>query len=131
VSGTGQNECASRATSPDGPDFRPRGALIAFSTHDTGNVHGIDEPSNVYVVAPDGTGLRQLSTASTDGRMRLGQPSWSADGTHIWVSIGRDWEKDSTGQFSNTLGWVDAGTGELTEIGTEGKGFIERPLPRP
>jgi Tol biopolymer transport system component len=109
------------------PDFSPDGSRIAFNTYDTGNIHGIEEPSNVYLVAPDGSGLRQLSTASTDGRMRLGQPFWSSDGTRIWVSIGRDWEKDSTGQFMNTLGWVDATTGDLTEIGTEGKGFIERP----
>jgi Tol biopolymer transport system component len=109
------------------PDFSPDGSLIAFSTYDTGSTHGIEEPSNVYLVAPDGSGLRQLSTASMDGKMRLGQPFWSSDGTRIWVSIGRDWEKDSTGQPKNTLGWVDATTGELTEIGTEGKRFIERP----
>jgi len=111
------------------PDWSPDGSLIAFNTYDTGNIHGIEQPSNVYTVAPDGTHLRQLSTASTDGRMRLGQPFWSADGSRIWVSIARDYEKDSTGQFKNTLGWVDATTGELYEIGTEGKRFRERPIP--
>jgi Tol biopolymer transport system component len=109
------------------PDWSPDGRLIAFNTYDTGNIHGIEEPSNVYTIAPDGTGLRQLSTASTDGTMRLGQPFWSTDGSRIWVSIGRDWEKDSTGQFMNTLGWVDAATGAFYEIGTEGKSFRERP----
>lgn len=110
------------------PDWGPDGARIAFNTYDTGNIHGIQEPSNVYTIAPDGSDLRQLSTASTDGTMRIGQPFWSNDGTRIWVSIGRDWEKDSTGQFSNTLGWVDVATGAFTEIGTEGKRFRERPL---
>jgi hypothetical protein len=63
--------------------------------------------------------------------MRLGQPFWSSDGSRIWVSIGRDWELDSTGQHRNTLGWVDAVTGALHEVGTEGKSFRERPAPRP
>lgn len=113
------------------PDWSPDGSLIAFNTYDTGNIHGLEEPSNVYTIAPDGTGLRQLSTASTDGTMRLGQPFWSTDGSRVWVSIGRDWEKDSTGQFKNTLGWVDATAGAFHEIGTEGKSFRERPAPRP
>lgn len=111
------------------PDWSPDGSLIAFNTYDTGNMHGIEQPSNVYTIAPDGTGLRQVSTASVDGKMRLGQPFWSSDGTRIWVSVGRDWEKDSTGQFKNTLGWVDVATGEFHEIGTEGKRFRERPQP--
>ena len=59
--------------------------------------------------------------------MRLGQPFWSSDGTRIWVSVAREWEKDSNGQFKNTLAWVDAITGEFHEIGTEGKRFRERP----
>ncbi len=109
------------------PDWSPDGSLIAFNTYDTGNMHAIEQPSNVYTIAPDGTGLRQVSTESVDGKMRLGQPFWSADGTRIWVSVARDWEKDSTGQFKNTLAWVDATTGEFHEIGTEGKRFRERP----
>lgn len=65
------------------PDWSPDGSVIAFNTYDTGNMHGIEEPSNVYTIAPDGSGLRQVSTASVDG-------------TRIWVSIARDREKDST-----------------------------------
>jgi Tol biopolymer transport system component len=110
------------------PDWSPDGTRIAFNTYDTGNIHGIEEPSNVYTLAPDGSDLRQLSRASVDGKMRIGQPFWASDGSRIWVSVGRDWEKDSTGQFKNTLGWVDATTGELHEIGTEGKRFRERPV---
>lgn len=112
------------------PDWSPDGTKIAFNTYDTGNMHGISEPSNVYTIAPDGSDLRQLSTASTDGTMRLGQPFWSADGSRIWVSAARDFERDSDDQFSNRLGWVDATTGAYTEIGTEGKRFRERPSRR-
>ena len=110
------------------PDWSPDGRLLAFNTYDTGNTHGISQPSNIFTITPDGSGMRQLSTASTDGKMRLGQPFWSPDGARIWVSVARDWEKDSTGQYKNTLGWVDATTGAFHEIGTEGKRFRERPI---
>jgi Tol biopolymer transport system component len=106
------------------PDWSPDGSLIAFNTYDTGNVHEITQASNVYTVDPDGTGLTQLSTASVNGTMRLGQPFWSMDGSGIWVSVAREYE-----QYKNTLGWVDASTGDFTEIGTEGKRFRERPIP--
>lgn len=111
------------------PDWSPDGSLIAFNTYDTGNIHGITAPSNVYTIEPDGSHLTQLSTASVDGTMRLGQPFWSIDGARIWVSVAYDLERDSNDQFKNTLGWVDATTGVFTEIGTEGKRFRERPLP--
>ena len=109
------------------PDWSPDGKLIAFSTYDTGNMHGITQASNVYTIKPDGTGLRQVTTASTDGTMRLGQPFWSADGSRIWVSI--DLEVDLAGHVRNTLGWVDVSTGALYEFKTEGMRFRERPAP--
>lgn len=101
----------------------------AFNTYDTGNIHSITEPSNIYTIEPDGSHLTQLSTASVGGTMRLGQPFWSPDGTRIWVSVAYDYERDSNDQYKNVLGWVDARTGAFTEIGTEGKRFRERPLP--
>lgn len=62
------------------PDWSPDGSLIAFNTYDTGNIHGITEPSNVYTIEPDGSNLAQPSTASVNGTMHLGQPFWSVDG---------------------------------------------------
>lgn len=111
------------------PDWGPDGSLIAFNTYDTGNIHGITEPSNVYTMEPDGSHLTQLSTTSVDGTLRLGQPFWSPDGRRIWVSVARDYERDGDGQAKNTLGWVDATTGAFTELGTDGKRFRERPTP--
>lgn len=111
------------------PDWSPDGKLITFNTYDTGNIHSIRQPSNVSVIRPDGTRQSQLSTASVDGTMRLGQPFWSIDGTRIWVSVAYDYQKDSYSQFRNVLGWVDVATGEFHEIGTEGKRFRERPMP--
>ena len=109
------------------PDWSPDGSLLVFNTYDTGNIHGISEPSNLYTVKPDGSGMRQLTTVSIDGTMRLGMPFWSMDGSRVWVSVARDYEKDSNGQFRNTLGVVDASTGELVELDVEGKRFRGRP----
>ncbi|MDH3307395.1 MAG: hypothetical protein OEO77_07775 [Acidimicrobiia bacterium] len=120
-----------RLTAPDlfgaHPDWSPDGSLLVFNTYDTGQMHGIQEPSNLYTIAPDGTGLRQVTTVSVDGTMRLGQPFWATHGSGIWVSVARDYEKDSHGWPKNTLGWVDAVTGEFRDLGVEGKGFRERP----
>lgn len=43
------------------------------------------------------------------------------------MSVARDLERDRDNQFKNTLGWVDATTGDFTEVGTDGKRFRERP----
>lgn len=106
------------------PDWSPDGSLIVFNTYDTGQFFGADKASNIYLVKPDGTGLHQLTTTSTGGDLRLGQPFWSIDGTRIWVSVLRE----TTAR--NSLAWVDSTTGELHELeAVEGKRFRERPLP--
>jgi hypothetical protein len=109
------------------PDWSPNGSLIAFNTYDLGNMHGIEEPSNVYTIVPDGTSMRQVTTASTNGRMRIGQPRWWADGSRMWVSVGREWETGPSGWPKYEIGWIDSATGELHELHLEGKG----PRPRP
>jgi len=59
------------------PSWSPDGKTIAFSSNRSG-------PANVgqiYLVNPDGSGLRQLTT----GPRSFVQPSWSADGLQIFV----------------------------------------------
>jgi Tol biopolymer transport system component len=58
------------------PQWSPNGLWIAFSSNRVG-------PANVgqiFVVHPDGTGLRQISSAGS-----FVQPSWSKDGTRIYA----------------------------------------------
>jgi Tol biopolymer transport system component len=111
------------------PDWSPDGSLLAYNTYDLGNVHGTKQPSNVYLMKPDGTGNRQLTTASTDGSMRIGLPRWSPDGTRLWVSVVRESETGPSGAPKAELAWVDAATGALHELHVEGK--YPRPRPAP
>jgi Tol biopolymer transport system component len=72
--------------------FPGENGRIAFSTDWT-------NPSQIYTIRPDGTGLRQLTHATS--RKGAMSPAWSADGTriafvmdrHIWVM-----NADGTGQ---------------------------------
>ena len=61
-------------------DWSPRGDRIVFTTYDLSEFPSTDEPSNLFTVAPDGTGLSALTTY-TDGVTRATQPHWSPDGS--------------------------------------------------
>ncbi len=64
----------------DDPAWSPDGRLIAFS-------RGPSRAQQIYVVAPNGGGLRQLTTASGDNAL----PTWSPDGSRIgFASTRRD-----------------------------------------
>ena len=65
------------------PDWSPTQDLIVFSTNDLGNNHDSALPSNLYLIKPDGSGLRKLTSLSTNGRLRISLPRWSPDGTQI------------------------------------------------
>jgi Tol biopolymer transport system component len=122
-----------RLTSPDTfmshPDWSPDGAELVMNSYDLGNITSTAKPSNLYVIKPDGSGLRQLTHSSKDGSMRIGAPNWDPDGTRIAVSI-----LTSTGpDFSLAdvkLGFVDAAGGEPVLISqTDGKYPDVRPTP--
>ena len=57
------------------PAWSPDGARIAFQSYRDGGWH-------IWTVAPDGTGLRQLTHGPFDER----EPHWSRDGTRIAFS---------------------------------------------
>lgn len=105
------------------PDWSPNGREIVIKSNDLGN-----GPGNLYVVRPDGTGLRQLTHSSVDSAMRIGCPRWDPDGSRMVVCI---LTRDATdGSFDVRLGFVDAGGGEPVLISqTDGKYADIRPTP--
>lgn len=110
------------------PDWSPDGSEIAINSNDLGNGSG-DRPSNLHMIRPDGTGLRQITHSSVDGTMRIGCPHWDPDGSRIVVCI---FTGDATDQsiFDVRLGFVDADGGEPVLISqTDGKYPDLRPTP--
>jgi len=66
-------------THPGGEiSWSPNGKLIAFGTQE----------GELSVVAPDGSGLRQIPTPATANGTRAIGPSWSPDGKWLLVGIG-------------------------------------------
>jgi len=111
-----------------GPDWSPDGSEIAINSNDLGNGSD-DRPSNVYLIRPDGTGLRQLTQSSVDGTMRIGCPHWDPDGSRIVVCI---FTRDAIDKsiFDVRLGFVDADGGEPVLISMiDGKYARLRPTP--
>jgi Tol biopolymer transport system component len=96
-------------------DWSPDGHLLVMNSYDLGNINATDQPSNLYTMKPDGSDLRQLTTSSVDGSMRIGQPRWDPDGTRIVVSIASSTKPDNS--ITDThLAFVDADGGEPVVI---------------
>lgn len=65
------------------PDWSPDGTRIVFGTYGIEPFEtGGPGPSNLYTVAPDGSGLMRLTSFPVGGD-RAGHPSWTPDGTQI------------------------------------------------
>ncbi|NPV56576.1 MAG: S9 family peptidase [Anaerolineae bacterium] len=79
------------------PRWSPQGDRIAFLFNRTGF-------NELWLVAPDGGGLRQLTSAGCD----LADPAWSPDGRWLAVTINRAGALD--------LALVDAQTGALIDL---------------
>ena len=93
------------------PDFSPKGDLVAFQAYAGGTFH-------IWVMRPDGTGLRQITGVGVDDRDRHGddrEPRFSPDGTKIAFASDRAfngsyniWVVDLNGgalkQWTNTTG---------------------------
>jgi dipeptidyl aminopeptidase/acylaminoacyl peptidase len=68
------------------PDWSPDGTEIAFSRIDRSRcVADLFCPSDIFVAAKDGSGLRKVASAA-NASDDLGSPDWSPDGTRIAIS---------------------------------------------
>jgi len=99
-------------TSMSSPDWRPDGSELVMNSYDLGGIHDTNQPSNLYAIKPDGTGLRQLTHGSVNGEMRIAQPRWTPDGTGIYVSVATTAGPGSTVVARVQPAFVDAAGGE-------------------
>ena len=112
------------------PGWSPDGAELVVNSYDLGNIESTPNPSNLYAIKPDGTGLRQLTHSSTDGHMRIGTPRWDPSGGRIVVSILYTTGPDFEFGGDVRLAFVDAAGGEPVLISTQsGKYPDVRPTP--
>jgi Tol biopolymer transport system component len=119
---------------PDGfyrPSWSPDGKWIAFTSdrntewksHDNGVAWEHLQELAVYIVHPDGSGLRRLSPAG----VTTGSPKWSADGKQLiayqadvevsWLARVDQLSKKATSQIVS----IDVASGEIHEL-TNGPG---------
>jgi Tol biopolymer transport system component len=68
------------------PDWRPGSDEIMFSTYDLEEFKATDEPSNLYTIKSDGSGLIAL-TSFGRAEQRATQPSWTPDGSRIIFAL--------------------------------------------
>lgn len=125
----------SRVTSFDtnmsSPDWRPDGSELVMNSYDLGNIRSTDQPSNLYTIKPDGTGMLQLTHGSVDGTMRIARPRWAPDGSGIFVSIATTIPPGTTTDCVQPA-FMDGGSGEpvlLWTTGTCAAGTELRPTP--
>jgi Tol biopolymer transport system component len=93
------------------PDFSPRGDLVAFQAYAGGTFH-------LWVMRPDGTGVRQVTTGHGDDR----EPRFSPDGTKLAFSSDRAFDG------SYNIWVVDLASGALTQW-THTGGITTPPAP--
>jgi Tol biopolymer transport system component len=64
------------------PDWNPHGDLIVFTTYDTGMFQATDEPSNLYTIHADGSGMKRITNYGR-AEQRAVEPHWTPDGKSI------------------------------------------------
>jgi TolB protein len=64
------------------PDWKPRSDLIVFTTYDTGMFQATDEPSNLYTIHANGSGMKRITNYGR-AEQRAVEPHWTPDGKSI------------------------------------------------
>ncbi|HKB96400.1 MAG TPA: hypothetical protein VKB94_06085 [Rhizomicrobium sp.] len=125
-------------TSGHGGDFRPAwspdGQWIAFSSDRDSNLPDAKgrwerlHIASIYVVHPDGSGLKRLT--ARDGNF-CGSPKWSADSKKLiaYCMIGQDTWDNRVGQdqTDDTLNEIDVATGAVSAVAAA-SGTKEAPI---
>lgn len=97
------------------PDWRGDGEVIAFD----GGSWTVGGRRDLYVVARDGSGLRQVTNASSDGGRQFVCADWHPDGRQILSLAGESLD----GRARLQLVSVDSESGAVTPLRDEVQGF--------
>ncbi len=99
------------------PRWHPTDDRILFASWDLDANQG-DEPSQLYTVGPDGSGLTQITNVDyTTTSRRPGEATWTPDGQRIIASVG----VVQGGRVVDVkVSWVDPVTGEIAETNQSG-----------
>jgi Tol biopolymer transport system component len=103
------------------PDWHPTQDLIAFNTRNLDAFGDDPVAMNIWTVKSDGRGLTQLTRESTDGAVKIADPTWTPDGTQLLVVVKRD---------TKTLAFLPASGGTPKELSIEGAHARLRPTPK-
>ena len=95
------------------PDWRPGSHEIVFSTYGLGEFQSTDEPSNLYTINPDGSGLKTL-TKFGKAEQRATQPTWTPDGSRIiFALVGQQAGMDNPRHAA----FIEANGSDIVDIG--------------
>ena len=99
--GTGRHKLATPGLAAGDADWSPDGSTIVFSfepIHQWGDV-AVDPHPDVYIVHPDGTGLKHVTNDQGSGA-----PSWTSDGKILYFSQRHLWLADADGSNQSFVG---------------------------
>ena len=96
------------------PDWRPGSNEIVFSTYSLGEFQATDEPSILYMIKPDGSGLIAL-TSFGRADQRATQPTWTPDGSRIIFTLVSN--HAGVEDYPRHAAFIDANGTNLVDIG--------------
>jgi len=112
--GTGRHVIRTPGLAAGDPRWSPDGSTIVFSTQPIRqwNEVGVEDHPDLYIIHPDGTGLKRLTDDGSSGA-----PSWTTDGKILYYSVAALRLMDADGQNHLLVG---PGTMDIT---TEDTGY--------
>jgi Tol biopolymer transport system component len=112
------------------PDWSPTEDLIVFDSYDLSAFFPVSPgDTNVYVMNPDGSEVRQLTNTTLDQLQRIGEPTWTPDGKRIVASRGVLAAPDNKSIIDALIVFVDPSSGEVTVTGVQGAQVRLQPTP--
>ena len=99
--GTHRHALATPGLAAGDPRWSPDGSTIVFSTEPIHqwNDAGVPDQPDVYIIHPDGTGLKKLTVGGGSGA-----PSWTSDGKILYFSERHLWLMDADGGRKTLIG---------------------------